>query len=202
MINPVYKILVDDIAIRSYEAGKEDAFRLKEAVDSSLKHLHKYMQWSHADPEPIANKIKLIEGFRKDFLENKDFTYPVFRGEKLIASTGLHTSFEDNALEIGYWVRADETKKGLATKFVSALIVASFEKIGVDRLEIHYEIDNTISAKIPKKLKFEQKENYIHKTLGENARWILKKDDYQKNKSFYFGFFESISFYDVNNNEI
>lgn len=198
MINPVYKIQIDDLTIRCYE--KEDALALKESVDVSLKHLHKYMDWSHHhNDETILDKTNRLQSWKQQFIENVDFTYAVFRGEKHVASTGLHTNFEDNALEIGYWVRADEINKGIATKISLALCIAAFEIIGVDRIEIHHELDNLASSKIPKKLLFRQGKNYVHPKRGEGNTWILDKKLFQKHKEHFSSFYNSIEFFDVNN---
>ena len=142
MINKVYKIEIDDLTIRCYE--KDDVLKLKEAIDVSMDHLHRFMLWSHHEPESIESKTERTLGWRKDFLKNIDYVYGVFRGEKLVASTGLHTNFDDKALEIGYWVRADETRKGIATKLSCALTIAAMEIIKVDRVEIRYEIENRL----------------------------------------------------------
>lgn len=201
MINPVYKIQIDDLTIRCYE--REDVFSLKESIDVSLDHLHKYMDWSHNHKnETIVEKENRLVQWKKDFLANKDFTYAVYRGEKHVASTGLHNHFEDNALEIGYWVRADEINKGIATKISLALCIAAFEKLGVDRIEIHHKLDNIASSKVPQKLFFKQGENYIHPKNGEGNTWILDKELYKKNKQHYATFYQSIAFFDINDNQL
>jgi len=201
MINPVYKITIDDLIIRCYEP--EDAVEFKKAIDSSLKHLHKYMEWSHSDPEPLSEKISLLKKWKSDFINNIDYTYAVFKGEKMIASSGFHKSLENhNSLEIGYWVRADEINKGVATKVSCALIIAAFEIINAEKVEIHYEIDNIFSAKIPKRLKLKQEKNYFHETRGENCRWFIDKNIYDNNLIFYKTLYNEIAFFNVNNKQI
>lgn len=198
MINQVYRIEIDDLTIRCYE--KDDVLKLKEAIDVSMDHLYRFMLWSHHEPESIESKTERTLGWRKDFLKNIDYVYGVFRGEKLVASTGLHTNFDDKALEIGYWVRADETRKGIATKLSCALTIAAMEIIKVDRVEIRYEIENSHSAKVPQKLKFQRKENYIDETTGENGRYIIEKDLFAKNREFYKTIYNKLSLFDIEGN--
>jgi len=56
--------------------------------------------------------------------------------------------------EIGYWVHADHTGRGLGTEAAAAVtrVGFRFEKLG--RIEIHCEPDNVPSAAIPSKLGF------------------------------------------------
>lgn len=201
MINPAYKIRIDDLTIRCYEP--EDAVEFKKAIDSSLKHLHKYMEWSHSDPEPLFKKITLLEHWKTEFIKNVDYTYAVFRGEKMVASSGLHKNLEDNnSLEIGYWVRADEINKGIATKVSLALIIIAFEIIKVKKVEIHYEIDNVFSSKIPKRLKLKQEKNYFHDTRGENCKWYIDKNIYDNRLVFYKTLYNQIAIFNIDNKQI
>ncbi len=198
--NSIYKIQIDDITIRCYE--KKDALQLKEAIDNSLEHLHEFMIWSHTEPETIQDKENRIAKWRELFLANEDFTYGVFRGEKLIASTGLHTRVKGNALEIGYWVRADEIKKGIATKVSLALSIIALKLIDIDRIEIHHSKNNIISAKIPEKLRFQRKDNY---TLGkkiDNCRWIINKRILNENMTYYKNFYDKLNCFDIKGNSL
>lgn len=198
--NPIYKIQIDDITIRCYE--KEDAVQLKEAIDCSLEHLHEFMTWSHTEPETIQDKENRILKWRKLFLANEDFTYGVFRGAKLIASTGLHTRVSGNALEIGYWVRADEIKKGIATKVSLALSMLALKLIDIERIEIHHSKKNIISSKIPEKLRYQRKDNYTSGKKIDNCRWIIDKGILTKNMSYYKSFYDKLSCFDIKGNSL
>ncbi|MGB1315320.1 MAG: GNAT family N-acetyltransferase [Chitinophagales bacterium] len=195
MKNPIYKIKIDNLVIRCAEHN--DAKAQKEAIDASLEHLHEFMLWSHYEPESIEKKQERIKRWRKDYLENKDYSVVVFDGEKLVACAGLHTRLEGNALEIGYWVRADEVKKGIASKISVALTILALEYIKVDEVAIHHNIKNTVSAKVPQKLNFQRQENYFDKDDGvENGRWIMNQSGYIKSKKHLNSFYKEIAFFE------
>ena len=52
------------------------------------------------------------------------------------AARGLHTRVGDGAFEIGYWVRADAVRQGIATTVAGALTRVGIELGGADRIEI------------------------------------------------------------------
>jgi len=199
MINPVYRIEIDDLTIRCYEF--EDAPKIKEAIDCSIEHLHKYMIWSHSEPETIEQKKARIKRWRTAFMENIDYTYGIFRGEKQLGSTGLHTSLGMNSLEIGYWVRADEIRKGIATKASLALAIVALEYVKISNVEIRHHINNTTSSKIPQKLNFKKLDNYFEDNI-ENGRWLMTKAFLDKNRERLKKFYTSLKFYDIDGNEL
>lgn len=140
------------MVVRCYDP--RDAPLLKEAVDSSLDHLREWMPWAHADPQPIEEKVELLRNFRGQFDLGQNFVYGLFSLDEseLVGGSGLHTRVGEGAFEIGYWIRASEDGKGLATEATAAITRVGFEVCGIDRIEIHVEPANEKSARIPQKL--------------------------------------------------
>ncbi|HKD33821.1 MAG TPA: GNAT family protein [Gaiellaceae bacterium] len=140
------------MVVRCYEPS--DAAAVKEAVDASLDHLRPWMPWAHDEPQPISAKVELLRGFRGQFDLGQDFVYGLFSRDEseLVGGSGFHTRVGGDALEIGYWIRASEDGKGLATESTAALTRVGFEVCEVDRLEIQVEPANEKSARIPQKL--------------------------------------------------
>lgn len=195
MNNPIYKIKIDDLVIRCAEHN--DAKAQKEAIDSSIEHLYEFMVWSHHEPESIEKKQERLKRWRSDYLENRDYAVVVFRENKFICGAGLHSRLGRNALEIGYWVRADEINKGIATKVSLALTKLALEYIKVDEVEICHDIKNIASAKVPLKLKYQRQENYIDKNDGvENGRWMMNLSIFNEHKKHYESFYENIEFFE------
>ena len=67
----------------------------------------------------------------------------------MLGGTGLHTRVGDGAFEIGYWVRADAVRQGIATSVAGALTRVGIELGGADRIEILVEVDNEVSCRDP-----------------------------------------------------
>jgi RimJ/RimL family protein N-acetyltransferase len=138
--------------VRCYDP--RDAPLLKEAVDSSLDHLRPWMPWAHDDPQAVEEKVELLRRFRGQFDLGQNFVYGLFSADEiqLVGGSGFHLRVGDDAFEIGYWIRASEDGKGLATEATAALTRVGFEVCEVDRIEIHVEPENEKSARIPQKL--------------------------------------------------
>ncbi len=135
-----------------------DAPLLKDAVDSSLEHLRQWMPWAYDEPQAIAEKAALLRRFRGMFDLGQDFIFGVFSADEseVLGGTGLHTRAGDGGLEIGYWVRADRTRRGIATSVAAALTKVGIEIAGADRIEILVENGNEPSATVARRLGFRE----------------------------------------------
>jgi RimJ/RimL family protein N-acetyltransferase len=142
------------MVVRCYDP--RDAPLLKEAVDSSLDHLRPWLPWALDDPQTIEEKVELLRRFRGQFDLGQNFVYGLFSADEsqLVGGSGFHLRVGDDAFEIGYWIRASEDGKGLATEATAALTRVGFEVCGVDRIEVHVEPENERSMRIPQKLAY------------------------------------------------
>ena len=134
--NSAYRIVTERLVIRCWEPA--DAVLAKDAIDSSLDHLREWMPWAHAEPTTLEQKVQLLRLFRGRFDLDQDAVYGIFdRDERrAVGGTGLHPRVGDGAIEIGYWLRADETGRGFAGESTAALTRVGFEIAGFDRIEI------------------------------------------------------------------
>ena len=149
-----YRIETERLVIRCYEPG--DAPLLKEAIDSSLEHLQPWMPWALDEPQTLEQKDELVGFFRSSFAAGENFTYGIFGADEaeLLGSTGLHPRVGPGGLEIGYWVRASVTRRGIVTEATAALTRVGLEICEADRIEIRIEPRNRASTGIPRKLGF------------------------------------------------
>jgi RimJ/RimL family protein N-acetyltransferase len=148
-----YRIEIDGgPVIRCWDP--RDASLLKEAIDSSLEHLREWMPWAHHEPQELDAKAALLRTFRGNFDLGQDYIYGIFSADetRVLGGTGLHTRVGDGAFEIGYWVRADAVRQGIATTVAGALTRAGIELAGADRIEIRIDVDNEVSCRIPRRL--------------------------------------------------
>lgn len=152
---PAYRIVTARTIIRCWQPA--DAALLKAAVDASLDHLRPWMPWANQEPTDLAVKIALLRTFRGRFDLGQDFVYGIFdRAETtVLGGTGLHTRLGEGAREIGYWIRAGYTNRGLATEVTAALTKIAFEVDKLRRVEIHCAPENLRSAAVPPKLGYQ-----------------------------------------------
>ena len=149
-----YRIETERLVIRCYEP--RDALMAKEAIDSSLEHLRVWMPWAEDEPQTLEQKTDLLRGFRSRFDAGEDFSYGIFDAaeEEQLGGIGLMPRVGPGGLEIGYWVRASATRRGIVTESSAALTRIGLEVCGADRIEIRIEPRNEASFGIPRKLGF------------------------------------------------
>ena len=154
MIPPPYRIESERLVLRCWEPT--DAPGLKAALDASVEHLKPWMPWAHDEPSPLASVAERLRSFRGRFDLDQEYVYGVFAFEdrEVIGGAGLHPRSGPNSLEIGYWIRPERLRQGLATEAAAALTQAAFRTCRVDRVEIHVDPDNVPSLGVPTKLGF------------------------------------------------
>jgi RimJ/RimL family protein N-acetyltransferase len=149
-----YRIETERLVIRCWEP--RDAPLLKEALDSSLEHLRPFMDWVRNEPEPVETKVERLRAFRALYDTGESFVMGIFdhSEQEVLGGTGLHPRIGPGGLEIGYWVRASATRRGVATETAAALTRIGFELCEADRIEIRIEPRNRASFGVPRKLGF------------------------------------------------
>jgi RimJ/RimL family protein N-acetyltransferase len=151
---PAYRIRTPRLVLRCWNPA--DAHLLKEAVESSIDHLRPFMPWAHYEPTTLQQKIDLLRKFRAEFDLGQEYVYGVWNLEetRVLGGCGLHKRGAANVLEIGYWIRHDETRQGYATELSQALVKVAFEVHQVKRVEIRCDPHNVPSAAVPRRLGF------------------------------------------------
>ena len=77
---------------------------------------------------------------------------------EVYGGAGIHPRVETDCVELGYWIRADQTGKGYATEAVAALTKHALRISGVTRVQIDCDPRNTRSIRVPIKLGFRRLE--------------------------------------------
>jgi len=181
-VTPPYRIVTERLVLRCWEP--RDAPLLKEAVDSSIDHLLPWMPWAVHEPQSLEEKVALLRQFRGKFDLGQDFTYGIFSPDETqaLGGTGLHTRIGDDALEIGYWIRASRAGEGLGTESTAALTRVAFEFTEVDRVEIHCEPENERSRAIPRRLGYREEATLRRRLRHPDPRdvvvYSLFRDDF------------------------
>jgi RimJ/RimL family protein N-acetyltransferase len=180
---PAYRVVTSRLVLRCWEPA--DAPLLKAATDMSVEHLRPWMPWAAQEPTSLDAKVALLRTFRGNFDLGKDFVYGIFNRDEsaVLGGSGLHTRRGPDALEIGYWIRADAINQGLATEVAAALTRVAFEVNGVQRVEIHCVTENVRSAAVPRKLGYRHEATLTRRIVhGDEQRdemiWTLFAEQY------------------------
>lgn len=133
---------------------EDDAVLLRNAIDSSLDHLRRWMPWALNEPSSIEDTRDRLRGYQTRFEAGEDFTYGLFSRDEseVIGGSGLHPRIGEGGLEIGYWIRANQAGKGFATEAVKTLSEIGLSASGISKVQIMCDPENTASRRIPEKL--------------------------------------------------
>lgn len=151
MTAPPERIELSDVGavLRRYEAGDID--QLHAVVEANRDHLRAHMPW------PDEGRLEL-EAFVADAVaqwdRGADRNYAIVDtdDERYLGGCGLHDRLGPAAREIGYWMAAAATGRGIVTAAARALTEVALTIDGVDRVEIHCDEANRRSAAVARRL--------------------------------------------------
>ena len=183
---PPYRIETERCVIRCWDP--KDASLLQDAVLSSIDHIKVYIPFALKEPITLEERIENIRSNRSKFDSSTDYVFGIFNREenRVLGSTGLHTRQGEYAFEIGYWIRKEESNKGIAKEVTEALIEVGYKVEKIDRIEIHCNPKNEYSRKIPESLNFELQGIRKRSMTGfpgefrDTMVWVMYKDTYLK----------------------
>jgi ribosomal-protein-serine acetyltransferase len=180
-VRPPVEIAGSRISARRYELT--DAPQLHEAIVQSVEHLLPWMPWAALEPLELTDRLALIAYWLERWENGEDFEFGVFEGKTLVGGCGLHRHVGMTGFEIGYWTRAGETGRGIATDAAGCLIEAAFAIAAVDFVEVHHDVANVASGRIPLHLGFrlvEEREDAAAAPaeVGIERVWRLDRRDW------------------------
>jgi RimJ/RimL family protein N-acetyltransferase len=143
----------------------EDAASLNPVLEANWEHLRWWIPARVATPAPVPVLAERLAGFAADFAADKEWRFGMFAaGEhKLLgevgvfprSATGRVPVAQADRAELGYWLRVDETGRGIATEAARALfaVVAGIPRFS--HVEIRCDPRNAVSAAVAQRLGFE-----------------------------------------------
>ncbi len=186
---PAYRIETDRLVVRCWQPP--DVLGLDEAIRGSLEHLRPWMPWVADEPKSLEERLVLVRRWRGEFDLGLDFTFGIFDAldGRVLGGTGLHTRLGDGAREIGYWIRAGYTGRGLATETAGALTRVGFEVEGLTRIEIHCDPANGASAAVARHLGFRHEATLARRarrpdgSWRDTAIWTMQDGEYRDSRA-------------------
>lgn len=180
----------DGVTLRRWRI--EDAALVHRAVNESLDHLAPWMPFA-VGGYTLADGETFMASVVDDWNEGRNFNYAVIAaaersleapgvqpGGNLAGACGLMTRPE-NGFEIGYWLHAAYTGRGLATKAAAALIAEAW-RIGAAYVMIRHDEANVRSRAVPQRLGFhfvERRKPEVEKLtaarVGVDVFWRLER---------------------------
>lgn len=162
-----------------------DAPILFELVEKNRDRLVQFLHWANKSitiEDSLKNINERIEGF-----ENKTSLALLIKSKDVcVGSAGfVKISQDDKTAEIGYWIDKDSEGKGIVSSCVKKLLDYGFLELGLHRIMIKANSNNTRSLSIPKKFHFAHegtmREDYFDKNNEKYSNteiFGLLKDEY------------------------
>lgn len=152
--NPPYSLRTARLLLRCPEPA--DAAPRKAAVDSSAEHLNDLFPIPPEGPYPLDWHAAQLRKRRSGFDLDQDRGYIAFdpASGRLLGEAFLLRRAGLQALEIGYWLRADAVGHGLATEMSAAVVKTAFELDAIRRLDLYCSPENERSAAMARRLGF------------------------------------------------
>ena len=167
------------VTLRRWRAG--DAALMHDLITANLDHLRPWMPWVSHEPLQVPDRARLLGDWETAWNARADFTYVVILDGEPAGSTGLHTRQGAGVLEIGYWVAASLTGRGVATVAARLLAEAALALDGVSAVEIHHDAGNAASGRVAEKAGLVQVSTYAREPqapgdTGVAVRWVRTRD--------------------------
>ena len=133
-----------------------DAPLLRRALDESEAHLRAWTPWVYDGKIPGLTLEERLARHASDWADGREWLYGIVdaNGTRMLGGCGLHPRVGPDAIEIGYWLAASATGRGIATEAARLLTDAAFAMPGMRRVEIRVDPGNVRSAAVPARLGF------------------------------------------------
>lgn len=146
--------------LRAYEP--DDAQRLLDAINADRASLLPWLPWARTDNRTLAECTFNVERFRRAHEDEatSELAFGIFNvtSGDLLGGTGfVRLNRAGHQGEIGYWVRGDRTRQGIATEVTAWMISFGLRRqdqggLGLRRIIIHCVAENVASRSVPTKL--------------------------------------------------
>lgn len=149
------RIEIDGAVLVRHQPRHAEA--LAAAIGASLEHLAPFMPWADAESAGVELQRRRLTEAQRQWDDDQEHIFLVVDPDdtEVLGGIGLHRRIGPGAIEIGYWLRVDQTGRGLMTRAAAAVTAAAFELDGIERVEIHCDTNNRASAAIPARLGYE-----------------------------------------------
>lgn len=139
------------ITLRKYK--REDLNERYSAIKENLKEISKWLSFCRPDYTEQQNLMWFV-AYPKNWDREIEFPFAVVENEsgKYLGECVLnHINHMHKVANITYWIKKDFAGRGLSTRAVKLISKFGFQKLGMRRLEIFMEPENTASIKVAEK---------------------------------------------------
>lgn len=166
------RITTDRLILRRFTRRDTDA--MFQAIEGSLPQLSEFLPWAHA-----AYSRDDATGYVRDSIaawkEGRAFDFAIrlrsHPGHHIGNISIWHVSRLGRTGEIGYWVRSDQSGRGIATEATAAMVEKGFVNLGLHKVTLRIAQGNRASERVAEKLGF-TREGVLREELKINGVWV------------------------------
>ena len=136
---------------------ESDVAGFRAAIDEDVGHVRPWLSWTLEEPAGEERTRERLRAWVEDFEAGRGFRFAITRGgdpRTILGGASLNRRVGPAAHDIGYWVRASATRRGVATAAASRLVVHAFEGRVIERLVSRCDVANERSSAMARALGF------------------------------------------------
>ena len=128
---------------------QQDSYILSKCISKSIS-LHQWMDWCHCQFDEYEAQ-EFIRANRLNWSKSLSYGFGIFTRQNhsfigMVAITEIHLI--SNSATLGYWISDNYQRNGFAKEALNALIIFSFERLQLTRLEIVCDPRNIASHNV------------------------------------------------------
>jgi RimJ/RimL family protein N-acetyltransferase len=147
---PADRFELGDLTVRRVAA--DDAALVARTVGENLAHLAPFMPWATPEAATVEFQRDRREKVEIGWDAGTSFQYLLVHGTVMVGAIALERRVGPRGIELGYWLAASATGRGWVTHAADALTVEALGLEDVDRVEIHCDVANRRSRRVPERL--------------------------------------------------
>ena len=160
------------------------AEEITKVVLENLEQLKLWMPWA-TDAYSIDSAREFIKHNLTEYAKDGSFSASIILEEIFVGGVGFHNlDLKNKSAHIGYWLAKEAQGKGIMTRCCRALFDYLFDDLGLNRIQINCNIENTKSRAIPERLGFElegihRQVEWLHDSFRDWAIYAMLKEDWK-----------------------
>lgn len=158
-------------------------------IESDRKHLRNFLDFVD-DYTDVSSQISYLKLKMQGVANGTDKLFFIAQEDKIIGCINLHNiDIKISKAEIGYWIHSSYTGKNIVTKAVKTLCDYSFNILGLNKLVIFADVNNSASNAVALKSNFKfvgvkVQDAFLHDEFKDlNEYYLLKSDFMQQTRT-------------------
>jgi ribosomal-protein-serine acetyltransferase len=150
----MFQLVVDD-ELTLVLAEERHAQAMTELITRNQARLARWEPWAE-QPATLEGTRAYIRSALEDFLRGRQISTIIAleRGRRFIGRCGMRINPYAASGDIGYWIDRDYEGRGIVSRAAKALVSATFDELGLAKVELRTSVANKRSRALAERLGF------------------------------------------------